>query len=116
MTGPRSLPQGFEILEPFVELWSAASLSARDTRRLDSTESERLAFYAAAKDLVAEAMDHLDSKGLDSFDDKDERLMNLMLSLVHVSLAVEVQHDGEPIHAAGARRLPITRGHADHAD
>jgi hypothetical protein len=113
MSAESSLPHGFEALEPFVGFWAAATVSDRDTRRLDSTESQRVAFYNHAKDLVAPAMDYLDSKPLAGHDAKDQRLMNLMLSLVHVALAVEAQRDGEAEHALGGRQVPITRGHAD---
>jgi hypothetical protein len=107
------LPHGFEALEPFAGYWAAATLSDRDTRRLDSTELQRSSFYDCAKDLVAPAMDYLDSRPLADQDPKDQRLMNLMLGLVHVALAVEAQRDGEPEHAIGGRQVPITRGHAD---
>jgi hypothetical protein len=113
MTSGAALPHGFEALEPFVGFWAAASLSERDARRLESTEAQRTSFYNAAKDLIAAAMDHLDSNPRDRFDAQDERLMNLMLGLVHVALAVEAQRDGEAEHAVGGRQAPITRGHAD---
>lgn len=103
------LPQGFATLEPFVDYWAAPSLSARDTRRLDSTAEQRLAFYAAGKALAPEAMAYLDSKPLSAFDAADHRLLELLLALTHVALAVEVQGDEEPIHAQGARRMPIGR-------
>ena len=115
MSAANALPQGFEALEPFVGCWAAPTLSGRDTCRLDSTEAERVAFYSAAKGLMPAAMDYLDSKALAEFDARDERLMNLMLSLVHAALAVEAQGDGEPEHARGGRGMPITRGHADRA-
>jgi hypothetical protein len=113
MTSASALPQGFEALEPFVDYWAAETLSGRDTRRLDSTEAQRRSFYDAAKPLVAAAMDHLDSKPPAEHDAKDQRLMNLMLGLVHVALAVEAQRDGEAEHALGGRQAPIIRGHAD---
>jgi hypothetical protein len=113
MTSENALPQGFEALEPFVGYWAAATLSDRDTRRLDSTEAQRVSFYDGARGLVAPAMDYLDSKPLADHDARDRRLMNLMLGLVHVALAVEAQRDGEAEHALGGRQVPITRGHAD---
>ena len=52
-------------------------------------------------------------KPLDQLDEREKRLMNLMLSLAHVSLAVEVQGDDEPKHARSAKYLRITRAPSD---
>lgn len=113
MSGNNSLPAGFTALEPFAEYWAAETLSARDTRRLDSTPEQRQSFYVVALEEAQKALEYLDCKPLTSFDDADHRLMRLMQSLVHVALAVEVQRDAEHIHARGARRLPITHSHSD---
>ncbi len=107
------LPAGFESLEPFVADWAIAGANNRLRRRLASTESERVAFFHAAKDLVVPALDHLDRKPLAELDEQEQRLMNLLLSICHVSLAVEIQGDAEAMHAEGARHLRITRATAD---
>jgi hypothetical protein len=108
-----ALPPGFESLEPFVADWAIEGANNRARRRLASTEAERVAFFSAAKDLVAPALDYLDRKPLDELDEPERRLMNLMLSVCHVSLAVEIQGDAEPMHAEGAQHLHITRATAD---
>lgn len=113
MSKATDLPVGFEALEPFVETWSIDGAANRATRRLDSTEADREAFFNAAVDLAAPALELLDRKPLEQFDAREKRLMNLMLTLVHVSLAVEVQGDQEEFHARGARRVEITRAPAD---
>ena len=46
-------------------------------------------------------------------DEKEERLMNLLLSLCHVAQAVEIQGDDEPKHALGRQHMKITRASAD---
>lgn len=115
MSVARLLPVGFAALEPFVAFWAADTLSGRDTCRLDSSEEQRLAFYGAAADLAGRAWDYLDGKPLADYAPEDRRLLHLMLSLVHVALAVEVQRDGEAEHARGARRMPITHCHTDQA-
>ena len=112
MSGASKLPAGFAALEPFAAYWAADSLSQRDTRRLDSTEEQRQSFYTVGKDLAPEAMDYLDGKGFADYDEADHRLMDLMLALVHVTIAVEVQREDEPIHARGGRRMPIVRERA----
>lgn len=109
------LPPGFEALTPFVEQWAAPTLSERDNARLDSTPAERKAFYDAAGAIAPQALDYLNARALGGFDAAERRLMNMVLSLAHVALAVELQGDDEHIHARGARGMPITRGHADPA-
>lgn len=104
-----TLPAGFAALEPFVAGWAIEGSAARAARRDNSTPQEREAFYAAARDLVRPALDYLDSRGLDSLDAEDWRLMNLVLSMSHVSLAVEMQKDAETGHAKLRQFLPITQ-------
>ena len=115
MSAAGPLPDGFAALEPFAAFWAADTLSGRDTCRLESSEEQRLAFYGAAGELAGRAWDYLDGKPLADYRPEDRRLLHLMLSLVHVALAVEVQRDGEAEHARGARRMPITRCHSDPA-
>lgn len=107
------LPPGFETLEPFADAWAVAGSSNRAQRRQDSTEAERVAFYSAAKDKLADALAYLDKKPLSQFDEKEQRLMNLILCLAHISLATEVQRDQESSHAQVRRYLAITTTPAD---
>lgn len=72
-----------------------------------------MAFFNAAKDLAAPALEVLDRKPLREFDAREKRLMSLLLSLVHVALAVEIQAEDEPRHAKGARHMRITRASSD---
>jgi len=114
MSGTQGLlPQGFEALAPFVESWAIDGAANRAHRRLVSSEAERTAFFHAAKDLVPAGLDYLDRKPPDRFDEKEQRLMNLLLSLCHVAQAVEIQGDDEPKHALGRRHMKITRASAD---
>lgn len=113
MTGVTTLPAGFAGLEAFVDYWAADTMSGRDARRLDSTPAQRLAFYNAAKDLAAPALDYLDSKGFAEYGEADHRLLDLVLAMIHVGLAVEVEREEEEIHARGARMMPIVRERAD---
>ena len=114
MNGASSpLPTGFEALEPFVESWALTTTAERAQLRSDSTEADRLAFYEAGKDLAPAALVLLDRKPLNAFDAREERLMNLMLSLAHVSLAVEAQGSDEPRHAGFRQHMRIVRSSAD---
>ena len=107
------LPAGFEALEPFIESWAIHGAANRAHRRLISSDAERVAFFDAAKDLLPAALDHLDGKPLNQFDEKEQRLMNLLLSLCHVMQAVEIQGDDEPRHGLVRQHMKITRASAD---
>ena len=107
------LPPGFEALEPFVGAWAVAGAANRAQRRNDSTEAERLPFYEAASKAAPEALAYLDRTPLHAFDEREERLMNMMLTLAHISLAVEAQGSDEPRHAKDRAHLRITRAPSD---
>lgn len=108
-----TLPAGFEALEPFVERFAAPTTADRAARRSESTAEERQAFFGAAKSLVPAALDYLDTKPLDGFDDSEQRLMNLALTFAHVALAVEVQGPDEARHAELRQHMRITRSPSD---
>jgi hypothetical protein len=108
-----TLPTGFEALEPFVERFAASTTAERAARRSASTDEERQSFFQAAKDLVPAALDYLDTKPLDQFDESEQRLMNLALGFAHVALAVEVQGPDETRHAELRQHMRITRSPAD---
>lgn len=108
-----ALPAGFEALEPFAARWALHGSNARAALRGQSSEAERHAFYDAAMPLSARALDHLDSRPWGQFDPAEERLMNLMLSFAHISIAVEIQKEDEQGHAALRAHMPITRAPAD---
>ncbi len=107
------LPAGFEALEPFVDSWSIEGAARRMQRRLDSEASERQALFEAGRDLVPAALELLDQKPIGEFDDREQRLMHLVLSMAHVAQAVEIQGDDEPRHAQYARHITITRASSD---
>lgn len=108
-----SLPAGFETLQPFVSHWAIKGANRRLQQRLQSTDSERQAFFAAGQVLVPAALELLDQKPLNQFTAEEDRLMDLVLSLAHVSLAVEIQRDDEPLHAQAAKHMIINRATSD---
>jgi hypothetical protein len=108
-----ALPSGFEDLEPFAAFWAVAGAANRAGLRHESREADRAAFYNALKDRLADALAFLDKKPLARLDEKEQRLMNLLLSFAHVSLAVEVQADDEAKHTQVRRYLTITKAPAD---
>jgi hypothetical protein len=112
MTDP-SLPYGFESLEPFVVVWSADSAAGRDRLRGENPPEDRAAFFSAAHDLLVPALTLLDAKPLALLEPCERRLLSLMLSFAHVSLAEEIQRDHEPKHADQRRFLAITTAPSD---
>jgi hypothetical protein len=107
------LPAGFESLEPFANRFAVAGTANRAQLRGDTTAEEREAFYSAAKDLIAPALDLLDHKKFADFDASEQRLMNLTLSFAHIALAVEIQGPDEERHARLRTHMKIVRSTAD---
>jgi len=103
------LPAGYETLEPFAEYWAVEGAYNRDQRRGESTPAQRKAFFETAKGIVPQALAELDKKPLEEFDEREKRLMNLMLSFAHVTSAVEQLGDAEPRHAEYRKVMKITR-------
>jgi len=107
------LPMGYEALEPFVETYAIDNATRRAEMRGEAPIDVRDAFYAAAQPLLSQALDYLDTKTFDEFDDRDRRLMWMMLSLAHVAVGVEIQGDDEPRHSYLRTFMPVTRAPAD---
>ena len=110
---PNTLPTGFASLEPFVERFAVAGTAHRAQLRSDTTPEERQTYYDAMKDLLAPALDLLDTKKLGAFDAAQQRLMNMTLSFAHIALAVEVQGPDEAKHAKLRAHMKIVRSTAD---
>lgn len=107
------LPAGFETLEPFTASWAVAGTANRDRVRGESTEEARQAFFDAAKGVVPKALELLDRKPLSAFDEREQRLMDLVLSFAHVTMAVEMLEKTEARHAQFRKVMRITRSPAD---
>lgn len=107
------LPPGFEAQEALAAAWAIAGADNRRLRRIESGKAEREAFFQALTPVVPAALEYLDRKPLEAFDETEKRLMDMLLTYAHVALAVELQGDDEPKHALGARRVTITRALSD---
>ncbi len=101
MTDAR-LPAAFADLEPFAATWCLATESERYARRLASSMDEMQAFYDAFFPRVNEAVDYCDKFPLDDLPDDARRLLELVHSLVMVSMAVEIWHQPRPVDSADA--------------
>lgn len=109
----KTLPAGFEVLEPFVDRFAISGTANRAQLRGDTAREEREAFYNAAKDHIGPALDLLDTKSFDAFDVAEQNLMNLCLSFAHMALAVEIQGPDEEKHARLRAHMRIVRSTAD---
>ena len=107
------LPSQFAALEPFVARWAISGTAQRAALRIASTPEEREAFFAAAEPLAEAALGYLDERRLDALAPEEARLMDLMLSLAHVALAVEIQGPDEVPSGPWRERMRITRSAAD---
>ena len=103
------IPSGFEPLIPFIDQWATEGTSSRAGLRKNNTQKDMLGFYRVAQPFARSALTYLDKKELSDFDESDTRLMNIMLSLVHISLAIEVQEENESEHSKFSVRIKYTR-------
>ena len=108
-----SLPAGFESLEPFVARFAIAGTANRAQLRSDTSPEERHAFFDAAKDLIAPALDLLDTKQLGALSAGEQQLMNLTLAFAHIAVAIEIQGPDEAKHAKLRAHMKIVRSTAD---
>lgn len=105
----RLLPDGYEMLEQFAAEWALPTQAERARKRSASTAEQKCALYEATRGIVTQALGELDAKPLDQLDERERRLLALLLSYAQVALSIEVRGDGEAIHAEDRRLMTITR-------
>jgi hypothetical protein len=115
MSASSLLPEGFAALEPFVDRWALRTTAERDRRRSDSSFEELEAFFGVAQPLLESALAYLDKFPVGQLGSSEQRLMDLMMSLAHVSVGVEVHKEMEARHAELRRAMRITRSITDAA-
>ena len=86
----RTLPGGFEDLEPFVADWAKPTRAERYETRLSKSIDELVEFYDAIAPRAEEAIAYLDALELDALPDDATRLMQLLYSMILVSYAVNI--------------------------
>jgi hypothetical protein len=96
------LPPEFAELEPFASTWCLATESERYERRLASTIDDMQSFYDAFFPRLNEAIDYCDRFALDDLPDDAARLLQLVHSLVMVSMPVEIWRQPRPVNSADA--------------
>ena len=96
------LPPEFADLEPFARTWCLATETERWDRRMASSMEELGTFYDAFFPRLEEAIEYCDTYPLDDLPEDVEHLLQLIYSLVMVSMAVEIFAQPKPVDAADA--------------
>jgi hypothetical protein len=101
------LPAEFADLEPFAATWCLGTETERFDRRLASSMQEMLAFYNAFFPRLDEGIELCDRHPLAELPQDIEHLLQLIYSLVMVSMAVEVFGQPKTVDAADAVLLRV---------
>lgn len=96
------LPTEFADLEPYAETWCLRTEAERWDQRMASSMAELVAFYDAAFPRLEAAIEYCDEHPLDQLPDDVERLLQLIHSLVLVSMAVEIFGQPKTVDSADA--------------
>jgi len=108
----RSLPDGFEALEPFRAYWGVPGTQDRRDRREAAGMAEIMAFYEVMIALAPAAMKHLERFALDAMPPREARLMELVLALAHVSMATELHGQPRAPHTPYPHGVRLVQGPA----
>ena len=93
------LPAPFADWEPYAATWCLATEHARREQRMHSTQAQLEQFYTAVKPRLDEAIQYLNGFALDQLPARERNLLNLTLSLVEISVAVELFFNPWPLDA-----------------
>jgi hypothetical protein len=87
---PRTLPDGFADLEPYVADWARATRKERYEVRLSKTIEELSEFYDAIARRAEDAIAYLDGLDVGELPEDATRLLQLLYSMILVSYPVNV--------------------------
>ncbi len=107
MAAEPMLPAQFAEWEPFAANWCLATEHERRERRMRSSQRELEAFYKAVKPRLDEAIQYLNGFALDALPPRERNLLNLTLSLVEISVAVELFFNPWPLDAWPWREFSV---------
>jgi hypothetical protein len=85
-----TLPEAFAELAPYVDDWARPRREERYAMRLSKEFGELVDFYDAVAPHAEAAIEHLSAADLDSLDEADTRLLQLLYSFILVSYAVNI--------------------------
>jgi len=109
MENPESssvLPAPFVGLEPFVH-WSLATERERFMARESSSREELQMFYDAMMPRMAAIVEYLNRYPLDRMPDEAMRLLRMALSVVEVSIAIELYRQPKAYNGFDRARLKV---------
>jgi hypothetical protein len=104
----KTLPGEFADLESFVRDWALPRESERNRKRISSSMEDLQGFYDAMLPRVAAAARYLDQFPLDKMPADASRLLHLCLSLMEISMAVEVLGQPNMPDSVDDRRFEFT--------
>ena len=93
------LPEQFSTLTPYAEKWAIDSEEKRRIVRMNSSQSELQSFYQAMKPILDEVIQYLNQFNLEEMANAEQRLLQMSLSLVEISVAVELFRNPWPLNA-----------------
>jgi len=93
MTVDAMLPEEFADLEKFAETWSLPTQAQRHARRVNSAMQDLEDFYQTMLPRMDAIAEYLNGFPLDELSASAKNLLNLSLSFIEVSLAVELFHE-----------------------
>lgn len=104
MTDTQRLPEPFRDLEPFAE-WALPTEKERMEAREASTIEDLQVFYDAMAARLPAIVQYLKQFPLDKMPEPSQRLLNMALSLVEVSIAVELYRSPHVINGFDRSRF-----------
>jgi hypothetical protein len=100
------LPKGFSDLEPFVD-WALPTEKERLIARETGNIEELQVFYDAMMERLPAVIEHLKQFPADRMPEDTERLFQMALSLIEVSIAVELYRRPEVINGFDRARFSL---------
>lgn len=86
----KTLPKQFAQFQALADDWSLPTENERRLRRMHSTQQELQRFYDATKPALDGWIQYLNGFDLDTMAEPERNLLNLALSVVEVSPAIEL--------------------------
>lgn len=83
------LPNGFESLEKHVDYWARTTEAERRVQRDNSNIDDIKSFYEDMSRIVDSALDYLNTRDFNAFDEAETRLFSLTLALAEIAPAVD---------------------------
>jgi len=107
------LPGDFADLEKYAASWCLASQAERHARRVKSPMPELEDFYHTILPRMDAIADYLNRFPLNALAELERNLLNLSLSFIEVSLAVELFHEPDDSRALPHGRYEIIESLTD---